>query len=73
VNKFRLKGIQSPGRVDIYKRGIVILENLSDTEAQKIYEEGCPYLEPVPGSTGEKPIAVKKISKKPSGKFPASS
>ncbi|KKU87400.1 MAG: hypothetical protein UY18_C0036G0003 [Microgenomates group bacterium GW2011_GWF2_47_9] len=69
MEKFRLKGILYPGRVDIHKRGIVVLGNISDDLAEQLWKEGCPYLEPTPaGRTvlypGEKPIEVKPIKKK---------
>lgn len=70
MEKFRLKGIDYPGLVDIYKRGQVRLGDISDELAEKLWREGCPYLEPTPeGRTvlypGEQPIKVKSL-KKPS-------
>ena len=66
MKKFRLKGIAYPGRVDIYKRGIVVLGDISDELAEILFKEGCPFLEPTPeGRTvlfpGEEPIKVKPI------------
>jgi len=63
---FRLTGIQWPGRVDLYKRGVVKLAELSDEEAMALYKEGIPYLEPTPQGRkilfpDEKPIEVKLI------------
>lgn len=67
--KFRLKGITYPGRVDIYRRGIIVLGDISDELAEVLWKEGCPYLEPTPEGRivlypGEEPIRVKSIKKK---------
>ena len=44
---FILKGINPPGRVDIFKHGQVVLTEIDDEKALQLYREGnCPYLEP---------------------------
>jgi hypothetical protein len=48
MERFRLKGIVSPGRVNLPKVGTVELASLSDEQAEKLWREGCPYLEPAP-------------------------
>lgn len=48
MERFRLKGIISPGRVNLPKVGTVELASLSDEQAEKLWREGCPYLEPLP-------------------------
>jgi hypothetical protein len=46
MERFRLKGIVSPGRVNLHGVGTVELASLSDEQAEKLWREGCPYLEP---------------------------
>lgn len=41
---FQLKGIKSPGKVDVYKHGQVELENISDEFAEELWRAGCPFL-----------------------------
>ena len=48
MERFRLKGIVPPGRVNLPKVGTVELAFLSDEQAEKLWHEGCPYLEPAP-------------------------
>jgi len=48
MKRFRLKGIVPPGRVNLPKVGTVELASLSDEQAEKLWREGCPYLEPAP-------------------------
>lgn len=51
---FILKGINVPGRVDIFKHGLVTLTEIGDEKALQIYREGnCPYLHPT-----EKGLAI---------------
>lgn len=66
MQKFRLKGIAHPGRVNLFRIGTVELANISDELALQIWESGCPYLEPLPEYRaelfpGETPITVKPI------------
>lgn len=63
---FKLKGLQSPGRVNLLKIGTVELENISDAMAEQLYKDGCRYLEPTPEGRkhlfpNEKPILVEKL------------
>ena len=67
MQKFALKGIAHPGRVNLYKIGTVELANISDELALKIWQAGCRYLEPLPEYRRELfpdeiPIVVKPIS-----------
>lgn len=64
MEKFKLKGIAHPGKVDIYKRGTVVLADISDELAQELFNEGCPYLEPVEVVTEESAAASVKPKKK---------
>jgi hypothetical protein len=48
MQNFRLKGIAHPGRVNLFRIGTVELANISDELAEKIWREGCQYLEPTP-------------------------
>jgi hypothetical protein len=43
---FRLTGIKSPGRVDIYMVGQIDLEIISDEMAEKLWLNGCKFLTP---------------------------
>jgi len=66
---FRLKGIKEPGRVDVYKHGLVVLSEVDDKKAMQLYKEGVPYLEPTSEGRkklfpGEKPIDISKIDLK---------
>jgi len=65
---FRLKGIQSPGRVDLKGHGEIALETISDKLAEKLWKEGIPYLELTDKGRKkfypeQKPIKVNKIDK----------
>ena len=51
MERFRLKGIVPPGRVNLPKVGTVELASLSDEQAEKLWKAGCPYLEPVPAGS----------------------
>lgn len=46
--KFQLKGIASPGRMDIMGLGIVNIETLPEDLQEKLWKEGNPFLEPTP-------------------------
>jgi hypothetical protein len=63
--KFQLVGIESPGRVDIFKMGVVELENLPENLQEKLYKDGCPYLQPTPEETLAMNPGAKKISQAP--------
>jgi len=41
---FELKGIKSPGKVDLYKHGQVELETITDEFAEQLWKDGCPFL-----------------------------
>lgn len=43
---FELNGIKAPGKVDLYKIGVINLVDLSDDQAIEIYKQGCPFLRP---------------------------
>jgi len=64
---FTLKGILPPGRVDIYKHGVVTLTEIGDDKAMQLFKEGnCPYLEPTEKGLkilypDQKPIEAEKI------------
>jgi hypothetical protein len=45
MEKFRLKGIVYPGRVNLPGVGTVELALLPDEQVKKLWQEGCPYLE----------------------------
>ncbi len=45
MERFRLKGIVYPGRVNLPGVGTVELALLPDEQAEKLWQEGCPYLE----------------------------
>jgi len=68
MQRFRLKNIQHPGRVHLYKRGEVNLADIDDNLAEELFKEGCPFIEPTPEGReklfpGEKPIKVKPIKR----------
>jgi len=70
---FKLKGIKSPGRVDVYRHGLIILSEIDDSKAMQLYREGILYLEPTPEGRkklfpGEKPIETSKINTGKTGK-----
>lgn len=48
MQKFRLKGIAHPGRVNLFRIGTVELANIADELAEQIWRDGCPFLEPEP-------------------------
>ena len=67
MQKFRLKGIAHPGRVNLFRIGTVELANISDELAEQIWRDGCPFLEPEPQYRqilfpDEIPITVKNIA-----------
>lgn len=64
---FKLVGLLSPGRVNLLDFGTVELENISDELAEKIYNSGCPYLQPTPEYFHKlypniQPIEIKKLA-----------
>ena len=65
MNNFRLKGIVFPGRVHHQKYGLINLSDLSDTLAEEIWKDGCPYLEPTPEGRKEMFPDEKEISIEP--------
>ena len=67
MKRFKLIGIASPGRVNLMEVGTIELENISDEMAEKLYKDGCPYLEPTPEGRvhlfpDEKPILVEPLT-----------
>jgi len=69
MERFRLKGIVHPGRVNLHRVGTVELAFLTDAEAEKLWREGCEYLEPVPetipGTVQPTAASRKKSTRKP--------
>jgi hypothetical protein len=61
---FHLKGIKEPGKVDLYKRGTVLLSELSDDELYKLYNEGCIFLGLTPDGFKKYVPDTKKIKPK---------
>ena len=60
MDKYRLKGIRPPGRVNLPKLGTIRLSDISDELAEELYSNGCPYLEPVNDHSSFPKIEVKK-------------
>jgi hypothetical protein len=63
MQKFRLKGLRSPGQVNIYnpetqRSENIQLESIDDDRAQKLFDQGCPFIELVPEA--KKPSTTKE-------------
>lgn len=66
---FILVGLKSPGRVNLPVFGTVELENISDDLAERIFKQGCRYLQPTAEYRkklypDEKPITVTRLNLK---------
>ena len=44
MTRFEIFGIKSPGRIRIPGKGLIVLEDLSDDQAEKLYDAGLKYL-----------------------------
>lgn len=70
--KYRLKGIKSPGTVDIHRLGKVNLEDLPESKLDELYNQGLPYLELTPEAREEinpdEPVIKPKLTPKQSKK-----
>lgn len=63
---FNIIGIEHPGRVNVHKRGEIILADIDDATAEALWLDGLPYLEPNAEGRkklfpGEKPIKTETI------------
>lgn len=70
MKKYRLKGISSPGTVDLFKIGKVNLEDLPEEKLDELYKNGCPFLELSPeareaANPNEPEIKTAEVPKKP--------
>ncbi len=60
MKKFKVIGLQHPGKIVHPLVGTVELHNCSDKTAEMLFEAGCPYLEKVePEKAENKPDGAK--------------
>lgn len=48
MEKFELVGLKSPGTISLPVHGIIHLEKIDDSLAEKLWKEGLPFLKPKP-------------------------
>ncbi len=65
MKNFQLVGLKSPGTVNLPKYGTIDLEKIDDTLAEKLFNEGIPFILPVPRQEPPKRfVPTKKHNKK---------
>ncbi len=47
MKNFKLHRIKHPGRINLPKLGTINLSSISDELAQKLYDNGLPFLKPI--------------------------
>lgn len=43
---FKLQNIVSPGRIEVFGHGTIVLEEAPDSLLEELFNKGCKYLQP---------------------------